>query len=113
MNVKLDEPLPVISGNVPALSAVPKGCHFCTRCPYVTEQCKKEEPPVISIDDTHKVKCWNYVKEFANKKEQNVEKQKVGQETKERVKQEIEQNMKEQSKQKVQQKSKKQVKRKE
>lgn len=61
MDAKRGEPLPVISGNVPALSAVPKGCHFCTRCPYVTDKCKEEEPPVVSIDKTHKVKCWKYV----------------------------------------------------
>ncbi len=55
------EPLPVISGNVPPLSSVPEGCHFCTRCPYADEKCKAEVPPTVLADEAHRVKCWKYV----------------------------------------------------
>lgn len=54
------EPLPVISGNVPALSAIPEGCHFCTRCPYADDRCRMEEPPLFAVQEGHKVKCWKY-----------------------------------------------------
>ncbi len=57
------EPLPVIEGNVPPLSNVPSGCHFCTRCPYADDKCRKEEPPAISMSKGHNVKCWRYYKE--------------------------------------------------
>lgn len=60
LDSKRGEPLPVISGNVPPLSAVPTGCHFCTRCPYVTDKCKEQEPPTVEVDTVHKVKCWKY-----------------------------------------------------
>ncbi len=60
MDSKLKEALPVISGNVPALLAIPEGCHFCTRCPYADDKCRREEPPIAAIDDRHKVKCWKY-----------------------------------------------------
>lgn len=63
MDSQRGEPLPVIAGNVPALSAVPAGCHFCTRCPYADERCKEQEPPVTAVGADHKVKCWKYFKE--------------------------------------------------
>ena len=63
MDSQRGEPLPVIAGNVPALSAVPVGCHFCTRCPYADERCKEQEPPVTAVGADHKVKCWKYFKE--------------------------------------------------
>lgn len=61
MEVNRNEALPVISGNVPALSAIPKGCHFCTRCPYADNKCRTEEPPLVAVSENHKVKCWKYV----------------------------------------------------
>lgn len=61
------EPLPVISGNVPPLSAVPKGCHFCTRCPYVNDRCKEQEPPTVEVTAVHKAKCWKFVTESEQK----------------------------------------------
>ena len=61
MEVNRNEALPVISGNVPALSAIPEGCHFCTRCPYANDKCRSEEPPLVAVSENHKVKCWKYV----------------------------------------------------
>ena len=69
MEVNRNEALPVISGNVPALSAIPKGCHFCTRCPYADNKCRTEEPPLVEVSDRHKVKCWKYVNGQKNKQE--------------------------------------------
>ena len=61
MDVNRNESLPVISGNVPALSAIPEGCHFCTRCPYANDKCRSAEPPLVAVSENHKVKCWKYV----------------------------------------------------
>lgn len=57
------KPLPIIPGVVPPLSKVPKGCRFCTRCEEAKERCLKENPPIVRISDTHTVKCWKYVRE--------------------------------------------------
>ncbi|MEL3911766.1 ABC transporter ATP-binding protein [Treponema pedis] len=36
-----------ISGEIPSPANVPSGCRFHTRCPYATEECSKEEEPVL------------------------------------------------------------------
>ncbi|MFL6555307.1 MAG: ABC transporter ATP-binding protein, partial [Bacillus sp. (in: firmicutes)] len=35
-----------IPGMVPTLQEMPKGCRFNTRCPYATEKCLNEKPPL-------------------------------------------------------------------
>lgn len=60
LDVQRGKSLPVIEGTVPPLSAVPEGCHFCTRCPYATEHCRKCDPPAIEVSPGHRVKCWKY-----------------------------------------------------
>jgi peptide/nickel transport system ATP-binding protein len=49
-----------IPGMVPTLQQMPKGCRFHTRCPYATEKCLQEKPPLSSIkkEKVHKVRCW-------------------------------------------------------
>jgi peptide/nickel transport system ATP-binding protein len=49
-----------IPGMVPTLQHMPKGCRFHTRCPYATEKCLHEKPPLSSINSekVHKVRCW-------------------------------------------------------
>ncbi|MGN0663490.1 MAG: ABC transporter ATP-binding protein [Negativibacillus sp.] len=61
------KPLNTIEGVVPPLSSVPEGCHFCTRCPYADERCKKQNPPSIEARPNHKVKCWKFVSEKEGK----------------------------------------------
>ena len=51
-----------IKGNVPNLHDMPKGCRFCTRCPYAAQRCRTEQPPAYSVDG-HEVKCFLYEKE--------------------------------------------------
>lgn len=55
------QPLHVISGVVPPLSAVPEGCHFCTRCPYADDVCRTQNPPSVEAEANHFVKCWKYI----------------------------------------------------
>jgi peptide/nickel transport system ATP-binding protein len=33
------------------------GCHFAPRCPLVTEECRRDEPPGIAIAADHRVAC--------------------------------------------------------
>ena len=40
----------VLEGEVPSPLHLPEGCPFCTRCPYVTWQCKQEKPPLRALD---------------------------------------------------------------
>ena len=47
----------VLEGEVPNPAAPPSGCHFHPRCPYRTEQCEKEYPPLIERDGRC-VACW-------------------------------------------------------
>lgn len=53
------KPLLSIPGAIPSLSEMPVGCRFNPRCAFATEQCLKEEPPLLSVEN-RKVACWNY-----------------------------------------------------
>ncbi len=39
---------------------VEHGCIFHPRCPYATEKCKKEKPPMIEVKPKRKVSCFLY-----------------------------------------------------
>jgi peptide/nickel transport system ATP-binding protein len=45
-------------GSPPDLADLPDGCPFHPRCPYLVEQCTKQMPDLININDNHKVACW-------------------------------------------------------
>lgn len=49
-----------IKGMVPLLSQIPNGCRFAPRCPYATERCRKEMPPLYKISETQNVRCFKY-----------------------------------------------------
>ena len=49
-----------IEGTVPGLDEMPAGCRFSTRCPYATEQCKKEDPGMQG-EAGHFVRCFRFV----------------------------------------------------
>lgn len=70
LDVQRDQPLPVIEGAVPPLSAVPEGCHFCTRCPHATDWCKASQPPMVEVSAGHRVKCWNYTAPHGSEEEE-------------------------------------------
>lgn len=53
-------PLMTIEGVVPNPTEIIEGCSFCPRCKYATEQCKKEEPPMVQVDEKRKVRCWKF-----------------------------------------------------
>jgi peptide/nickel transport system ATP-binding protein/oligopeptide transport system ATP-binding protein len=47
----------VLSGEVPSPIHPPSGCRFHTRCPYVMDRCKTEEPREVKLSRTHRVWC--------------------------------------------------------
>jgi peptide/nickel transport system ATP-binding protein len=63
---RLEQPshtrLSAIAGRPPDLVSPPKGCRFAPRCPYATEQCVEEEPPLVEAESPgHYFKCWHPV----------------------------------------------------
>ncbi|VXD23622.1 oligopeptide transporter subunit; ATP-binding component of ABC superfamily [Planktothrix serta PCC 8927] len=47
----------LLTGEVPSPVNPPTGCRFCSRCPYVFEQCRVEEPLLKDIGSNHSVAC--------------------------------------------------------
>jgi oligopeptide transport system ATP-binding protein len=47
----------ILAGDVPSPVNPPPGCRFHTRCPYVMDRCKVEEPKEIRVSATHQVWC--------------------------------------------------------
>ncbi|MGE8081046.1 dipeptide ABC transporter ATP-binding protein [Peribacillus loiseleuriae] len=47
-----------IEGSIPSLSNLPTGCNFHPRCPYATEQCSIEVPPLFDVNN-RKTACWH------------------------------------------------------
>jgi peptide/nickel transport system ATP-binding protein len=52
------ERLMAIKGSVPSLKDMPVGCRFHPRCPYASDICRQEEPPLINLVENHFSKCW-------------------------------------------------------
>jgi oligopeptide/dipeptide ABC transporter ATP-binding protein len=59
---KRDERLYMIKGMVPLLSQIPNGCRFAPRCPYATEQCTREMPELVPVNEKQKVRCWHAIR---------------------------------------------------
>jgi peptide/nickel transport system ATP-binding protein len=47
-----------IPGIVPALTEPIPGCAFAPRCPFVTERCRVERPPLLAHGEAHEVACF-------------------------------------------------------
>ena len=44
----------LLKGDIPSPINPPKGCNFCTRCPYANERCREEEPEYVNVGtDAH------------------------------------------------------------
>lgn len=52
----------LLSGDLPSPKDLPKGCNFCTRCPYVMDVCKDNDPEYTNFSSQHKAKCHLYLK---------------------------------------------------
>ena len=51
--------LNVISGTVPNMLRLPRGCRFAARCPSAMPICREIEPQLKRVDSTD-VSCWLY-----------------------------------------------------
>ena len=47
----------ILKGEVPSPIDPPKGCNFCTRCPYADKKCFQEEPEFKDVGGGHFVAC--------------------------------------------------------
>ena len=52
----------VIQGEIPSPINMPSGCRFHTRCPYVMDVCRKEEPILKEIKSKHSAACHLFAK---------------------------------------------------
>jgi peptide/nickel transport system ATP-binding protein len=50
--------LTAIEGAVPGPLAMPPGCRFAPRCPFVEDRCRREPPPLRMLDGGHAARCW-------------------------------------------------------
>jgi oligopeptide/dipeptide ABC transporter ATP-binding protein len=46
-----------LEGDVPSPINPPSGCRFHTRCPMVTDRCKREDPIMRTLLEGHQVAC--------------------------------------------------------
>lgn len=47
----------ILPGDVPSALAPPAGCRFHTRCPFVVDRCRKDEPLLRAVAAGHRVAC--------------------------------------------------------
>jgi peptide/nickel transport system ATP-binding protein len=47
-------------GEAPSLVNPPSGCRFNPRCPFATELCRIEVPPLIPVGEGREAACWGY-----------------------------------------------------
>jgi peptide/nickel transport system ATP-binding protein len=52
------QPLLVVPGSPPDLAALPPGCSFAPRCTHVSDQCRREVPPLQSLGH-QALACWH------------------------------------------------------
>lgn len=58
-----------IPGTPPDLMKAQHGCRFKERCPFATEKCTNQEPPLVEVKPQHMAACWytDQVEEFRNR----------------------------------------------
>jgi oligopeptide/dipeptide ABC transporter ATP-binding protein len=55
-----------IEGFPPDMVHIPPGCAFHPRCPFRTERCQVEGPPLVAVGPEHMVACWEWQRAVAN-----------------------------------------------
>ena len=48
-----------IAGTPPDLIDPPPGCKFHPRCPFASDKCKSEDPPLADFGKAHAAACWH------------------------------------------------------
>ena len=49
-----------LEGEPPNLLSPPTGCRFHPRCPFATDKCVTDEPPLEEVGGGHRVACWHH-----------------------------------------------------
>jgi peptide/nickel transport system ATP-binding protein len=47
-------------GEAPSLVRPPTGCRFNPRCPFATDLCRTETPPLMAVGEGRQAACWGY-----------------------------------------------------
>ncbi len=63
------EELVSIPGSPPDLIEPPPGCKFHERCPFAVERCAQEVPPMVAVDEAHRVACFEAERVIAKARE--------------------------------------------
>lgn len=56
-----DRRLKGLGGTPPSLVNPPPGCRFHPRCPFAMDICRREEPPMVEVEEDRFASCWLYV----------------------------------------------------
>jgi peptide/nickel transport system ATP-binding protein len=49
--------LATIEGSLPDMSAIPHGCRFAPRCPFASDVCVSQVPPIVAVGAKHWSRC--------------------------------------------------------
>jgi oligopeptide/dipeptide ABC transporter ATP-binding protein len=52
----------ILQGETPNPIDIPSGCRFHPRCPVAEQQCKRDDPRLFSVGETHQAACLLLVK---------------------------------------------------
>ena len=52
------ETLTAIQGQVPNPAEIPPGCRFMPRCPFATDKCRVDDPPLMAVTAGDEAACW-------------------------------------------------------
>jgi peptide/nickel transport system ATP-binding protein len=52
------ETLTAIQGQVPNPAQMPPGCRFMPRCPFSTDKCRTDDPPLAAVTPGDEAACW-------------------------------------------------------
>jgi len=69
---KKQQRLIAIEGSPPDMSESLQGCAFKTRCSQAMKICESQPPPLITLSDTHQVKCWLYHPQYKSQQQVKV-----------------------------------------
>jgi oligopeptide/dipeptide ABC transporter ATP-binding protein len=59
LDIDHGERLRTIPGSPPGLLALPPGCPFAPRCPYVVDRCREERPALAPVgNSSRRAACW-------------------------------------------------------